>query len=188
MSGDIERELDPLVPRAVTGDRDALQQIIRIVHPLIARYVHARIARSQYPTPEDVIQDVCLAVATSIHNYQDHGRPFMAFVYGIASNKVVDAHRALGRDRLNPTDNLPDVADQSASPEDISVVLDESNVARQLLDLLSERAREVLVLRLFVGLSAEETADVLGMRPGAVRVAQHRALKNLRKKIEESRR
>src|SRR4051794_13102030 len=40
--------------------------------------------------------------------------------------------------------------------------------------------REVLVLRLVVGLSAEQTARVLGCSPMSVRIAQHRALDRLR--------
>ncbi|WP_151640968.1 sigma-70 family RNA polymerase sigma factor [Corynebacterium sp. 11A] len=186
MSGDLERQLAPLVAPAADGDNRALQEIIRLIHPLVTRYVRARISRSQYPAPEDVIQDVCLAVATAVPNYKDHGRPFMAFVYGIASNKVIDAHRAMGRDRSHPTDEVPDTADCSMNPEDVSPSLDGSNEVRALLDLLSDRSREILVLRLFVGLSAEETAEVLDTTAGAVRVAQHRALKQLRKKFEGS--
>jgi len=45
---------------------------------------------------------------------------------------------------------------------------------------LPETLRELLLLRVAVGLSAEETGRVLGMTPGAVRVAQHRALNRLR--------
>jgi RNA polymerase sigma-70 factor (ECF subfamily) len=50
-----------------------------------------------------------------------------------------------------------------------------------LLDRLpSEKLREVLRLRVIAGMSAEETGRALGMTPGAVRVAQHRALSTLR--------
>ena len=34
---------------------------------------------------------------TSLSTYVDQGRPFLAFVYGIAAHKVADAHRATGR-------------------------------------------------------------------------------------------
>jgi len=54
---------------------------------------------------------------------------------------------------------------------------------RALLDSLSEKARDIVILRVFVGLSAEETAAVVGSTPGAVRVAQHRALATLRKTL-----
>jgi RNA polymerase sigma-70 factor (ECF subfamily) len=49
------------------------------------------------------------------------------------------------------------------------------------MDVLPGQQREILLLRVGVGLSAEETADALGMTAGAVRVAQHRALAKLRK-------
>lgn len=53
----------------------------------------------------------------------------------------------------------------------------------QLLRVLPAKQREILLLRVVVGLSAEETADAVGSTPGAVRVAQHRALARLRKTL-----
>ncbi|RZS37083.1 RNA polymerase sigma factor (sigma-70 family) [Herbihabitans rhizosphaerae] len=52
-----------------------------------------------------------------------------------------------------------------------------------LLQILPDKQREIVVLRIVVGLSAEETADAVGSTPGAVRVAQHRALSRLRKSL-----
>jgi RNA polymerase sigma-70 factor (ECF subfamily) len=48
------------------------------------------------------------------------------------------------------------------------------------------KQREILVLRVVVGLSAEETAIAVGSTPGAVRVAQHRALNKLRNAMPTS--
>lgn len=53
----------------------------------------------------------------------------------------------------------------------------------ELLEILPEKQREILVLRLVVGMSAEETAEAVGSSPGAVRVAQHRALAKLKKTL-----
>jgi RNA polymerase sigma-70 factor, ECF subfamily len=71
-----------------------------------------------------------------------------------------------------------------ASAESHVVDRDEASRAWALLETLSERHREILVLRVGVGLSAAETADALGMTPGGVRVAQHRALNELRTRWE----
>jgi hypothetical protein len=49
-----------------------------------------------------------------------------------------------------------------------------------LLDTLSDKQRDILRLRVVVGLSVEETAEIVGSTPGGVRVAQHRALNRLR--------
>lgn len=177
-------ELSALVPLAAGGDQRALQRIIAIVHPRVLRYARARIGGDRTPTPEDVAQEICLAVATSIGRYTDTGRPFMAFVYGIAFNKVADAHRAMARDKSSPTDEVPDREFSGLTPEDAAVTIDGSNKVRALLDSLSDKARDIIILRVFVGLSAEETAEAVGSTPGAVRVAQHRALAKLREEME----
>lgn len=181
---DIDDRLAQLVPQAQAGDGRALQEILRIVHPLVLRYSRARIGGGRTPTAEDVAQEISLAVATSVEKYEDKGRPFMAFVYGIAFNKVADAHRALSRDKTNPTEDVPDQVYSGATPEEAALEIAGSNRVRHLLDGLSEKAREIIVLRVFVGLSAEETAEIVGSTAGAVRVAQHRALATLRKAVE----
>lgn len=179
-----DAELADLVPAAVQGDRRALQRIIAIIHPRVLRYARARIGGGRMPTPEDVAQEICLAVATSIDRYSDTGRPFMAFVYGIAFNKVADAHRSMARDKLSPVEDVPDTEVATITPEDAAMVSAGSNTVRALLDSLNEKARDIVILRVFVGLSAEETAQVMGSTPGAVRVAQHRALAKLRGQLE----
>lgn len=178
-------ELARLVPLAAGGDERAVQRVIKLIYPQVMHYARARIGGGRTPTPEDVAQEICLAVAMTLPKYQDMGRPFMAFVYGIAYNKVADAHRALFRDKLNPTDELPEHVAPGGTPEDFALEMDGSNQMRQLLDLLGDKARDIIILRVVVGLSAEETAEALGSTPGAVRVAQHRAIAKLRKALEE---
>ncbi|OFK67099.1 MULTISPECIES: sigma-70 family RNA polymerase sigma factor [unclassified Corynebacterium] len=181
---DSDKELADLVPLAVDGSRRALQRIMRIIHPQVLRYCRARIGGHRQPTAEDVAQEICLAVATSIGTYKDKGRPFMAYVYGIAAHKVTDAHRALSRDQTHPTDDVPEDAAEDATPEESALVMDGSNRVRAMLDTLSDKARDIIILRVFVGLSAEETAEIVESTPGAVRVAQHRALAQLRKSLD----
>ena len=181
---DKEQELADLVPHAVDGSRRALQKVLRIIHPQVLRYCRARIGGGRQPTAEDVAQEICLAVATSIGSYEDKGRPFMAYVYGIAFNKVTDAHRAMGRDKSTPTEEIPEDSAHDATPEEWALETDGSNRMRALLDTLSDKAKNIVILRVFNGLSAEETAEIVGSTPGAVRVAQHRALAQLRKTLQ----
>lgn len=174
-------DLGWLAARAVEGDtasRDALLAHVRIV---VHRYCRARLGRlsGSGQSADDVAQEVCLAVLSALPRYRDEGRPFEAFVFGIASHKVADAQRAAARAAL-PTDDLPDAPDTRPGPEDEVVRNSEAAIARRLLDLLPDHQRELLLLRVAVGLSAEETGAALGMSSGAVRVAQHRALAKLR--------
>jgi RNA polymerase sigma-70 factor (ECF subfamily) len=52
-----------------------------------------------------------------------------------------------------------------------------------LLQSLTQRQRDILVMRVVMGMSAQETAEVVGTTAEAIRVAQHRALNRLRKTL-----
>ena len=75
---------------------------------------------------------------------------------------------------------MPDDVDGAPTPEAAVLRLADADRARDLLAMLPEPQRELLTLRVAVGMSAEEVGHALGMTPGAVRVAQHRALNKLR--------
>jgi len=132
---------------------------------------------------DDVAQEVCLAAITALPRYKDQGRPFLAFVYGIAAHKVADAHRAAGRNRADPMDVVPERSSNDASPEQLAIDSESSARMAVLLQTLPEKQREILILRVVVGMSAEETAETVGSTPGAVRVAQHRALAKLKAEL-----
>lgn len=175
-------ELDQAVRDAGRGDRNALTAVLESVREPVLRYCRGRVGAAERHlfSADDIAQEVLMVVMTAIPRYQDQGRPFMAFVYGIASHKVADALRAAGRVRSDPTDELPESVENHGGPEQLAVEADAGRRMRRLLEILPEKQREILVLRLVVGLSADETAAVVGSSPGAVRVAQHRALNRLR--------
>ena len=171
--------LDAAVAPAVAGDRNALREVVEIIRPIVVRYVRARVGAAERSglSADDVAQEVCLAAIQALPRYQDQGRPFLAFVYGIASHKVADAHRAAGRNRSEPTDVVPERWSLDSGPEQMAL---QSDSAARMTKLLA------LTLRIVVGMSAEETAEAVGSTPGAVRVAQHRALARLKSEIAGS--
>lgn len=177
--------LGATVSAAVGGDRQAVDRLLRQISPLVVRYCRARIGMQERSavSAEDVAQEVCLAVLKALPGFQDQGRPFLAFVYGIAAHKVADAHRAVARNRSEPVAEVPDAPETQAGPEQRAMQAELSTRMAELLRVLPATQREILVLRVVVGLSAEETAEAVGTTPGAVRVAQHRALSRLRKTI-----
>ena len=176
---------EELVARAMTGDRRAVAEVITTVRPLVVRYCRARLGRFDRSSvsADDVAQEVCVAVLTALPGYRVQGRPFLAFVYGIASHKVIDAHRSATRNRSEPVSDVPDRIASADGPEQHTLRAELSEEMGRLLEKLPEKQREILVLRVVVGLSAEETAELVGSTPGAVRVAQHRALGRLRKSM-----
>jgi RNA polymerase sigma-70 factor (ECF subfamily) len=178
---------DELVAAAMAGDRDAVGRVLTIIRPLVVRYCRARLGAPDRSSAsaDDVAQEVCLAVLTALPGYRVQGKPFLAFVYGIAAHKVIDAHRAAARNRSEPVAEIPDGMEATDGPEQRALRLELSGEMGRLLDQLPDKQREILVLRVVVGLSAEETAEAVGSTPGAVRVAQHRALARLRKSMPE---
>lgn len=180
-----EPDLRELTSLAVQGDRTAIESLLGHLRPMVVRYCRARLGRvsSQYHIADDVAQEVCIAVLSALPRYRDMGRPFASFVFGIASHKVADALRSSVRSAV-PTQDLPDGPDEGPGPEETVVRYIEAQHARDLLARLPDTQRELLILRVVSGLSAEETGNVLGMSPGAVRVAQHRALARLRQLAE----
>jgi RNA polymerase sigma-70 factor (ECF subfamily) len=175
--------IDTLVAGAVAGDGRARDELLALIHPLVLKYCRARLGRQEslMGSADDVAQDVCMAVVSALPNYQLKGLSFRAFVYGIAGHKVTDAFRAIGRNRAEPVADLPDGPVTADGPEHRLLASEMSARLGALLAHLTPRQREVLVLRLAVGLSAEETAQAVRSTPGAVRVTQHRALGRLRR-------
>jgi RNA polymerase sigma-70 factor, ECF subfamily len=178
---------EAFVEAAVRGDRRAVEGLLATIRPVVVRYCRARVGRGDRSSAsaEDVAQEVCLAVLKALPGYREQGRPFLAFVYGIAAHKVADAHRAAARNRAESVPELPDSAGKEPGPEQRALQGELSDRMGRLLDVLPDRQREILVLRVVLGLSAEETAEAVGSTPGAVRVAQHRALARLRKTLDE---
>jgi RNA polymerase sigma-70 factor, ECF subfamily len=170
-----------LAELAVRGQSDAIDTLLRQIRPMVVRYCRARLSRiyGHYHAADDVAQEVCIAVISALPRYQDMGRPFASFVFGIASHKVADAMRSAARLAI-PTEDLPDGPDDRPGPEETVVAYIDAEYARALLARLPVNQRELLVLRVLSGFTAEETGKALGMSPGAVRVAQHRALARLR--------
>ncbi|TSE02079.1 sigma-70 family RNA polymerase sigma factor [Skermania sp. ID1734] len=181
-------ELDSAVAAAAQGDRSSLAQVLEIIRPLVVRYCRARVGSAERGqlSADDVAQEVCLAVMTALPRYQDQGRPFMAFVYGIASHKVADAHRNAGRNKADSMAEVPDVISMENGPEQQALDSEASRQMKSLLATLPDKHREILILRVLMGLSAEETATAVGSTAGAVRVAQHRAMAKLRAQVAKA--
>ena len=170
-----------LAARAAQGDARAVDGLLARVRLMVHRYCRARLGRlpGSEHAADDVAQEVCIAVLSALPRYRDQGRPFEAFVFGIAAHKVADVQRAAMRLAV-PTDDVPDAPDDRLGPEDEVLRQSDAKRVRELLNKLPAHQRELLIMRVAVGLTAEETGIALGMTAGAVRVAQHRALSRLR--------
>ncbi len=175
-------DLDVLVDAAVRRDSRAMDSLLRWINPFVVQYCRARLGRHEktFASAQDVAQEVCIAVLKALPSFRKQGRPFLAFVYGIAAHKVADAYRTAARNRVDFVPDIPDGPVLVDGPEQRVLQAELAGQLDRLLATLPEKQREILVLRVVVGLSAEETSVAVGAPAGAVRVAQHRALARLR--------
>ncbi len=190
-TADRARDDDLLPPEllraAVAGDARATAQLLSRIQPQVQRFCRARLGRRETTmgSADDVAQDVCMAVLAVLPDYRFAGVSFRAFVFGIARHKIADAFRAMARNRCDAVEELPERTSTEHGPEQLVLEAERNDRLGDLMGVLGSRQVEILTLRIAVGLSAEETAAALGSTPGAVRVAQHRALQRLRRELEE---
>ncbi len=179
-------DCDALAAAAARGDRAATERLLALVRPPIVRYCRARVgvAACGAASADDVAQEVLLALLTALPGYRDTGSGFLAFAYGIAAHKIADHYRYRERRTTRGLPENAELPDPADDPEQLALDRDGARRLRPLLERLSPRAREILTLRVIVGLSVAETAAAVGATTGAVRVAQHRALRVLRRLLE----
>jgi RNA polymerase sigma-70 factor (ECF subfamily) len=174
-----------LVEAARAGDAGARDELLVEVRRATLRYCVARgVPRND---AEDVAQEVCMAVLQVLPRWNDGGKPVWAFVFTVLRNKLADRARDGARSAALHQDEsaaagMPDTA---AGPEELMLAFDGTDRMRGLLATLPATQRDVLLLRIVVGLDTAETARALGLARGSVHVLQHRAVKVLRAKLSE---
>lgn len=125
----------------------------------------------------DALSETFLRALKGCHGLRGGPEQVPGWLFRIAHNVALDRRRAPRR-RDSPSDqeDLPDVA---AGPEGTAILRDEVAQVRAALAELDPQDRDVLVLRVCGRLSSAEVGRILGKRPGAVRMRQHRALQTL---------
>jgi RNA polymerase sigma-70 factor, ECF subfamily len=127
---------------------------------------------------EDVTERTFVAALAAIDGFRDEGATFRAWLFRIAHNQLVNALRSRHRQRAASLDVVSEPR-TVADPAGLLGLAEEARGLRRALDHLSDDRRQVVVLRFVDGLSAREIGAVIGRSEGAVRVLQHRALRQL---------
>jgi RNA polymerase sigma factor (sigma-70 family) len=173
------RELDWSIymARAQGGDREAYRRLLEEITPYL-RALAARRMRNRADV-EDAVQDSLLTVHAVRHTY-DPNRPFGPWLVAIANRRIVDVLRRRGRveSRETPLDGEHETF---AAPEaNYHEAASEGRALRDAVESLAPGQREAIRLLKLNEMSLKEAAAASGMSVAALKVATHRALKNLR--------
>ncbi len=175
------REEAALARRARDGDAQAFATLYDRYFERVYRYVYYRVREEA--EAEDVTSDVFFRALRAMPRYEPR-QPFLAWLYRIARNAIIDRARAT-RPRLSFEDALahPDSGDHVVDPDAQLLATDRRARLRAALANLTTEQQEVVVLRFVEGLSAAEVGKIMGKRAGTVRGLQFRALHSLRKYV-----
>jgi len=198
-----ESDTDALLDLAAAGDADARNRLFhrhrRRLRQVVALRLAARL-RARVD-PSDIVQDSLADADRKFDGYL-HARPLPFFLWlrQLALERVAEAHRRHVKARCRSVDREAAAVDdlpEDAVGELVGRLADdgtsqgarlEREEARQrvlaALGRLSERDREVLVLRYLEQLSVAEAAVVLGVSEGAVKVRHVRALRRIAAELE----
>ncbi|MDO8664061.1 MAG: sigma-70 family RNA polymerase sigma factor [Candidatus Liptonbacteria bacterium] len=167
-----------LIENAVRGKASAFGLLYDHYQPKIYRFVLVKVGRRE--DAEDLTHQVFINAWQNISNYKDLGFPFSSWLYRIARNQVIDRYRT-----KKPEISLEEVdeenfADLGINEKSIEDKIQVERVMKAIKELKDDY-QDVLVMRFVEDLSVRETAVAVGKSEGAVKLMQHRAIKELKK-------
>lgn len=171
-----------LIENAVRGKASAFGLLYDHYQPKIYRFVLIKVGRRE--DAEDLTHQVFINAWQNISDYKDIGFPFSSWLYRIARNQVIDRYRT-----KKPEISIEEMAVETFAEAGIT----EENIEQKILlesvmgaiRKLKQDYQDVLVMRFVEDLSVKETAAAIGKSEGAVKLMQHRAVKELKKFFEK---
>jgi RNA polymerase sigma-70 factor, ECF subfamily len=169
-------QFGPVVAAARTGAEWALAALYREFHPGLLRYL-----RAQEPNDgEDLVAETWLDAAAGLDRFRGDEWAFRRWLFSIARRRLIDHRR---RRERSPCSGVGfDALGGRPAPDDTEgavLAAADTEAALERIAALPPDQGEVILLRVLAGLDVADVAEILGKKPGAVRVLQHRALRRL---------
>jgi len=171
-----DEELADALAAAVRGDSAAFAVLWRALQPPLLRYLRVIVGEAA----EDVASETWLQAARDLRGFSGPPQALRVWLFTIARNRAIDERRRTRRRPEEPRD-LSDRDVATTQPDVAHDVIRKSdtNWALSMIASLTKDQAEVVTLRVVAGLNVTQTAQVLGKRPGAVRIAAMRGLRRL---------
>ena len=161
---------------AAAGNEDAFGRLWRDLHPRLLRYF----AVAAPAVAEDLASETWLGVVRGLDRFQGGEPAFRAWVFTIARHEVLDWRRRAAR-RATEDLSANGLVEQAAPDDPATDALDGLSTRAALAEVAALPAdqAEAIVLRVVAGLDVQRVAELMGKRPGTVRVLTHRGLRRL---------
>jgi RNA polymerase sigma-70 factor, ECF subfamily len=176
----IGAEFAAVLAAAQGGDEEAYARLFHDIQPVLLRYLNVIAGQAA----EDVAGQMWLEVVAGLDGFRGGEESWRAWLFMIARHRAADAGRR--RDRRRVAEG--GIREGLTAPDTADVAVERAST-RATLALISSLPRdqaEIIMLRVVAGLDASSVARIVGKRPGTVRVAAHRAMRQLATMIDRA--
>ena len=172
-----EPDFAPVLRAAKAGEGMAFERLYRWLAPQVTNFAAARGAED----PEGIANEVFLRVFDLLDRFEGDGTAFRSWIFTIARNQVIDAHRARSRRPQVAGSDIPDLPVEAAESQAMRSL--GAQRIGSLLAVLSDDQRDVILLRMIADLSLAQVAVVVDKPITAVKALQRRGLRRLQSEI-----
>jgi RNA polymerase sigma-70 factor (ECF subfamily) len=171
---------DLTVAAAKRGDVHAWEQVYSAYGRQMMGFLMTQL--NDTDDASEALSETFLRALEKVGNFRGDAVAFRAWLYRIARNIAVDRRRA--RARTQPTLDEEDLVDRGQlGPDDLAINSEDAAEMRIAFATLDVEDRELLWLRVCQGMTSAEAGEIVGKRPGAVRMQQLRALETLSRRL-----
>lgn len=181
-----ESSVDLLV-RARSGDKIALEHLLDRYRPILRRWARGRLPgyAREFIDTEDLVQDTLIQTVRRIDVFEPHhDGALLAYLRQALQNRIRDEIRRRARTPERASLDI-ETPDDATSPLEHTVGVQNLERYEAALKRVSPEDRELIVLRIEMGMSYEDLAAAVGKpSPNAARMSALRALIRLGEEIE----
>jgi RNA polymerase sigma-70 factor, ECF subfamily len=164
-----------LVDQAKSGNPEAFANLYDAYVERVSRYIYFRVAEDC--DMEDLVSQVFLKAWENLDRYKPGTSPFIAWLYTIARNLVIDHYRT--KKNNLPLEEAISLPSDLELPDETAQTRFDLEAMRDGLQALSKDQQQALVLKYIAGLPNDSIARIMNKQEGTVRGLQMRGLQTL---------
>jgi RNA polymerase sigma-70 factor (ECF subfamily) len=170
-----------LMAGAQDGDREAYRVLLKEVEPFIRSMAIKYLSRPA--DLEDTVQDVLMTVH-SVRQTYDPQRPFGPWLVAIAHRRIIDRLRRMTRHISREVELSSEHETFAPAPANLFGDKSAELALVGAIDKLPPDQRDAIKMLKLEEMSLKEASRTTGRSVAALKVATHRAIKNLRKLLK----
>lgn len=171
-----DRRERQLLDRIAEHDRDAFDELFRVYHPRLFRFVFRMTA--SYRSADEIVNDILLVVWQSAGTFRGDSK-VSTWIFGIAYRQ------SLRQLRKRKVTTVP-MSEDTAVDENSQQRMEREDWVRRGIDELPLKQRLTVMLVYYLGLSYEETAAATGAPVNTIKSRMFHARRKLRAYLSKS--